>query len=62
MEYEYCIKYINKKTGKCTGHGSEHYKTHERAVLELIHCRPSKGEKAVIVKREVGEWKEVDDV
>lgn len=62
MNYEYCIKYINKKTGKCNGSSSEHFKTHEQAVLALIDCRPFRGETAVIMKREVGEWEEVDKV
>lgn len=59
MNYEYCIKFFNKKTGKYTGGDIDHLKTYEQAVYSLNGCSPHKGEKAVIMKREVGEWIEV---
>ena len=55
-EYEYSVKYIHLKRNKCVGMSAYHYKTREQAHNETI---PMAGEKAVIVRREVGEWEEV---
>lgn len=55
-EYEYSVKYINFKRNKCVGMSAYHYKTREEANNYKL---PMAGEKAVVVRREVGEWEEV---
>ena len=55
-DYEYSIKYCKKN--KCVGMSAYHYKTKEQAHNDKI---PMAGEKAIVVRREVGKWEEVED-
>lgn len=55
-DYEYSVKYT--KGNKCVGMSAYHYKTKEQAHNDKI---PMAGEKAIVVRREVGKWEEVED-
>ena len=57
-EYEYSVKYINFKRNKFVGMSAYHYKTKEEAHNDKI---PMAGEKAIVVRREVGEREEAEN-
>lgn len=56
--YEYAVEYIRKRTGKCVGKSASHFARIEDA--KRAHTFSTSGEVLRFVRREVGEWEEVD--
>ena len=56
-KYEYAAQYFRR--GKCVGKSAGHYTTLDRAKRNNTFC--TSGEELRFVRREVGEWEEVED-
>lgn len=56
-EYEYAVIFV--RNGKAVGRSAGHYKSYEEAMMSNTYCPI--GETISFIRREVGDWEEVNE-